>query len=485
MPHTKNHNIETDLDVLVIGGGISGLATAWQLAQYGLAVQVWERSGRPGGKIKTDHSNGFQTEQAASMVMNFKPEVDQFFQQSGLDNYKAKRLLDSKSKRYLLNQGELQALPMTIKGVFNSPLWSKAGKFRLLLEPFIGRSHNANETVTEFITRRLGKEFLEKAMEPFVSGTLASDPDLACARYVLPRLTELEQRFGSITLGIFAHKIMGKRTARNPQSFSFKGGIETLTQHLADDPNIGFQANMDVQQLIQHKPHHWEVTARSAVGDITRSAKHVVLSCPADSAAKLLKPNHVELSQLLAQIKYAPLSVVHLGFKREAIQHPLDSVGFLVPRTEKMAINGNLWMSSIFSGTAPDDSMLLSSYLGGSRQPALATNLSNEQSIERVLNDLIPLLGICDNPTMTKVDRHTKALPLYHDQYYQVIDQLKQIMPTLPGLHLEANYKEGVSIRDRIVAAQQAAKRISSQLATEHKAISNEIYHQSMIEKPA
>ncbi|MCU7940924.1 MAG: protoporphyrinogen oxidase [gamma proteobacterium symbiont of Bathyaustriella thionipta] len=162
-------NSQIDLDVLIIGGGISGLTTAWWLAQQGLRVQVWEKSSQAGGKIKTNHTDGFQTEQAASMIMNFKPEVDQFFSRSGLTQHKAKRLLQSENNRYLIHQGKLQTLPMTIARLFFSPMWSTQGKLRLLMEPFIRKANKDDETVSEFVSRRFGHEFLEKAMEPFIA----------------------------------------------------------------------------------------------------------------------------------------------------------------------------------------------------------------------------------------------------------------------------------------------------------------------------
>jgi len=457
-----------DTDALIIGGGISGLATAWWLAQSGLNIEVWEKSHRPGGKINTTDMDGYQTEQAASMVMNFKPEVEQFLTQSGLQEKKSNRLLHSKSKRYLIHKGHLQSLPMTIPSLFFSPLWSSRGKLRLLMEPFIAKGSRDNETVSEFIIRRFGSEFLEKAMEPFISGTLASNPDLACAQQVLPRLTALEKRYGSITAGMMIHKLIRKRTARNTDSFSFKGGMSTLTEHLANIPQLGFKAEHQVKHIIQHAKYHWEIQASSPGGEVSYTTRHVILSNPSYAAAKLLQPVSYRLSQLLESIEYAPLSVVHIGLQRSAVKHPLDSIGFLVPRQEQMNINGNLWMSSIFPERAPEGQVLLSSYLGGSRHLS-ANKLSAQQSIDRVLADIKPLLGITASPMMGRVDKHQQALPLYHGQYQQKLASIENELQSLSGLHLQANYKDGVSVRDRIAAAQQAAVRIISQLSSNHK----------------
>lgn len=477
-----------DLDVLIVGGGISGLSTAWWLAQSGLKVQVWEKSDRAGGKIKTTSRDGFRTEQAASMIMNFKSEVDEFFAQSGLEQHKAERLLKAENNRYLINNGKLQPLPMTIARLFFSSMWSTQGKFRLLMEPFIAQASKDNETVTEFISRRFGSEFLEKAMEPFIAGTLASDPDLASAQHVIPRLTALEKKFGSITAGIIAHKISGKRTARNPESFSFNGGMETLPQHIAKDPKVGFKANIIVKNIIQHSHGNWEVQAESPEGEVFCHAKHVVISSPADVAAQLLKPVNQPLSQLLARIEYAPIAVVHIGLERSAVKHPLDSAGFLVPRKEKnaakMLINGNLWMSSIFSERAPEHCILLSSYIGGARQTS-AINLSTEQSVAHVLKDISPLLGINAEPIMGRTDKHFRALPLYHGNYHNRLNAIKQELSAFPSLHLEANYIGGVSIRDRIVSAKQTAVKIIDQLSAQEIPARQTDFNRSLIETPA
>jgi len=480
----------TELDVLIVGGGISGLTTAWWLAQKGLRVQVWEKSSRAGGKIQSNTSDGFQTEQAASMIMNFKAEVDQFFSASGLDAYKTPRQINAQNSRYLIHQGQIQSLPMTISGLFCSSLWTTQGKLRLLSEPFMGKSKKDHETVSEFISRRLGNEFLEKALEPFIAGTLASDPDCASAQHVIPRLTALEKRFGSITAGIIAHKIMGKRTARNPESFSFKNGMETLPQQLANEPKVGFHAAIEVQQLRQYPKNQWHIQGNNSAGEISCTARHVVLSCPAQSAAQLLKTLSPVLSQQLDSINYAPLSVVHIGLQRNAVKHPLDSVGFLVPRQEQTAanikINGNLWMSSVFSGRAPDNSVLLSSYLGGSRHPD-AINLSSEQSIDQVLHDIRPLLGISSHstPLMARVDKHRRALPLYHGDYGKKLAAIDRELQYLPGLHLAANYMGGVSVRDRILCAKNTATDIINRLSLEKEPPQQELSLSSFLNKTA
>ncbi|MDH4235564.1 MAG: protoporphyrinogen oxidase, partial [Gallionella sp.] len=216
------------IDVLIIGGGISGLASAWWLARSGLSVEVWEASKRSGGKIMSTRHDGYLTERAASMILNFRPEVAELVREAGLESAKTSRLPAAETRRYLLHGGSLKALPMRLGAMVASPLWSLRGKLRLLAEPFIFSSGRADETVSEFITRRLGHEILEKAMEPFVAGTLAADADHVSAAAVLPRLTALERRYGSIGAGVLVNRLLRRRSASITDTFSFIGGMGTL-----------------------------------------------------------------------------------------------------------------------------------------------------------------------------------------------------------------------------------------------------------------
>jgi oxygen-dependent protoporphyrinogen oxidase len=447
-----------DTDVLIIGGGISGIATAWWLAQSGVQVEIWEKSSHAGGKIQSHQQNGYLTEQAASMIMNFTPEVDILLKRSGLDKQKQGRQLDSASKRYLLHKGQLDALPMSIGGMFLSPLWSSKAKLRLLTEFFVPRHINETETVAQFIKRRFGDEFLHKAMDPFIAGTLASDPFQANAMAVLPRLTRLEKKYGSISAGVIIDKILRRCSTRNAETFSFAGGISTLINHLLRTENISFKGGVDVRQLEKYK-QGWRINGHGLNGEISKTSRQIVLATPAKASAQLLQNLDDNISHLLKGIEYAPLSVVHLGFDNSQIKHKLDSVGFLVPGQERKNITGNLWMSSLFANRAPQGKILLSSYLGGARQPQLS-KLNDSKTIDCVLTDLKSILGIKASPEMARIDRHAQALPLYHGHYLHRIRALQKALHCHNGLNIVANFIGGVSIRDRIACAQIQARKI-------------------------
>jgi len=452
-----------EVETLIVGGGISGIATAWQLDYLGNDVEVWESDDRIGGKIKTEQSDGYITEQAASMVLNFRPEVTQFLQESGLENHKLLRT--PTAKRYLINNGNLQEMPMKMAGMLFSPLWSLPGKLRLMLEPFILKGGGEHESVADFIRRRLGNEMLDKALGAYISGTLASDPEKADSYSVLPHLTTLEKQYGSLTAGVFARKIINKKKASITEGFSFQGGMTTLVQELSKQLGNNIHTGYKITAISPHKKG-WLVNAETEYGEQSCYTKNLVLSTPAPVTANLLKPLNSELYNLLNDIRYAPLSIVHLGYNKNNIKHDVEGTGFLTPFNEKLKLNGSMWMHSLFSERAPQGQVLLSNYIGGSRYPDIVSQ--NEQyQVDTVSNELESLLDIKGDPEWMRVNKHTQALPLYHGNYTVRQQAIEKQMESMSGLYLQANYLGGVSIRDRLVCARALAKKLSKELSKE------------------
>jgi oxygen-dependent protoporphyrinogen oxidase len=446
----------SDTEVLIIGGGISGLSTAWWLAQQGITVELWEKAPEPGGKIHTDQDSGYTTEQAASLLVNFRPEIDRLIRDTALSQAKESR--GPNMKRYLVNNGQLTELPMQFRRLARSSLWSRQSKLRLLAECLVPR-HHGPQSVSHFIQRRLGREILESALEPFVAGTLASDPDLADARAVLPRLIKLEQRYGSISAGLLINRIIKRRRINRSEAFSFNGGMRRLIDALAATPGIRLRTGYALEG-IGYENNRWQLQASTPFGSQYRQVRQLVLCTPAHHTAELLSPVDPALGGLLRGIDYAPLSVLHLGFDRSQITHPLDGSGFLTPRSEQLSFNGNLWMSSLFSGRAPKGKALLSSYLGGARHPE-RYDWSEARAGDAVCADLQRLIGLAGEPEYLRLDRHQRALPLYHGDYLGRLDEISNCLARLPGLHLTANYIGGVSARERIFQGMKTADAIA------------------------
>ena len=444
------------LDALVVGGGISGLSTAWWLAEQGASVAVWECKNQPGGKIRSKFVDGYRVENAATMLMESDGRVRYFLARSGLDQYRNAR--DMAAKRYLVHQGELVAISKRPGALLRSPLWSHRGRARMLIEPLVRKSTNKNETVREFTIRRFGRELYEKAMDPYIAGPLASDPERACARSVLPLLTDMERRFGSVTGGILSHCLRSRRVAYKPKSVSFTGGMQQLTDQLAGDPRTGFRGAVRVVEISRGNGI-WSIRGISPGGEVSTQARQLILSTPAGHAARLVSKFDSELATLLSGIEYAPLTVVHLGYAKQQVSHSLDGAGFLVPGREKLMVNGALWMSSLMPECAPENNHLLTGYIGGARNPA-AASWSDERSSEVVHQTLSTLLDIRGAPEFVHIDRHHAALPQYVDAYHARVQAINNCVSQHPALNLCANYMGGVAIRNRVEQAYQCAASV-------------------------
>ncbi len=448
--------------VLIIGGGISGLSVAWWLARSGIPCQVWEGNETPGGKVVSNHQDGYITEQAASMLVNFRDDVNEFIDASGLNKLKVLRSETAAGNRYLLDQQQLRAVPSDIRSMLSSSLWSLPGKLRLATELFKPARSCPDESVSDFVRRRFGNELLDKAMEPFVSGTLASDPDQANAYSVLPRLTTLERQFGSITGGVLAKKLFHRHRMPLQQSFSFSGGMSSLVAALSQTPGVDLRCGYRVKSITR-SGNGWQVWADTPEGEQLQQVSQLVVSTPAPQAANLLSGSNTRIAELLRHIHYAPLNLVHLGIDREQIKHPLDGSGFLTPRSADLKLNGNLWLSRLFPGRAPAGKVLFTSYLGGARNPQYCV-WDDQQSSNAVVDDLSRVFNSNISPSMVRIDRHAQALPLYHGQYYQLCQSINQQRIQQPGLHLAANYIGGVSVRDRITEGRRISADIVEQL---------------------
>ncbi len=443
-----------DADVLVVGGGISGLACAWWLRREGLEVELWERESRLGGKIGTDRDAGYTTERAAALVLNFRREVDQLIHDLALEDCKLRRATGA--RRYVVHEEKLVPVPSRLGQIARSPLLDLRGKLRLLAEPFVARGAREDETVSEFVTRRLGRNLLETMLEPYIAGPLAADPDRAEAWAALPRLIDLEQRFGSLAAGVAGTRLWRRNPARPMESFSFRGGMSSLIDALARTPGTRMRRRQSLGAL-EPERGGWRAAAH---GGTALRARHVVLAIPAGDAAAVLAPLDPSLAALLGGIEYAPLAVAHLGFRREQVGHPLDGTGVLIPRRERTAPTGCLWTSALFPERAPAGRVLLDFFLGGARSPH-AAHWDEERCVAECLRAMRGMLRLVGEPEMVRIDRHEQGLPLCHRPYRARLRAIDAGVADLTGIHLAGNYRGGVSVRDRILRAHELAGAIA------------------------
>lgn len=448
--------------VIVIGGGLSGLATAFQLRRKGLAVQVLESGTRAGGLIRSERVDGFLLEHAATCLFNYLPEVDFFCRNLGLESVQVFRQEVAK-KRYLLRNGKPTPVPMHVGGFLRTDLISLPGKLRLLLEPFIpkGATNGEHESVAGFISRRFGNEIYNRAIEPYVSGTLAGDGERACLRSTFSQFAVLEAEHGSIVKGAIARKLRGIRSAScNARVSSFQEGMGVLSGSIATHLGEDFLPGRCVIGM-QRRGRQWEVVVQLADGSVqTHIADAVVVATPAYVASSLVSDLSQDLGSLLAGISYSPMVVTHLGYAREAISHALDGIGCLVPKCEPgFDLLGSLWPTTLFANRAADGRVLCMNYLGGARSPWML-ELSDAELLARSEENLQRMIGVRGQSILSRVTRHQRALPQYNLGHQMFLRAVEEHLKLLPGLFLAGNYFRGVSVRVCITQGEQIAERV-------------------------
>ena len=454
------------LDVLVVGAGVSGLATAFGLVRRGLQVEVIDAGRAPGGVIGTVKRDGALYETGPNSALDTTPLIGELIAAAGIA---AERLPASEiaNTRFVVRDGRPIALPMSPGAFLATPLFSGLAKARLALEPLVRRQPaGEEEVIAHFVRRRLGREFLDYAIEPFVAGIYAGDPDRLPVPAAFPKLHALEQRYGSLILGaILGARERRKRaeTAKNTaKSFSFRGGMQTLTDALArgvQRVTLGAKA----VSLARLPDGSFAVTFDQGGASFTRHARAVVLAVPAAEAARLAYPLAPDATRALQEIEYPPVTVVATAYRREDVTHALGGFGFLAPRVEGRAVLGTLFSSSMFEGRAPDGQVLLTNFVGGRRNPELASADDATLAV-KVAAEHRALLGARAPALWNAIVRWPRAIPQYELGHLGRIAKVAEAEKAVPGLRFCANYRGGVSVGDCIANAHATAESLGAWL---------------------
>jgi len=453
----------TDVDVLVIGGGISGLAAAFGLQQRGASVEVLDAGARAGGVIGTMQRDGALYETGPNSTLDTTPLINELLDQLGIRDERADASAVA-STRFIVRGGKLVPLPTSPGAFLTTPAFTLGAKLRLLREPFIAPAPpDVEESIAAFVRRRLGTEFLDYAIDPFVSGVYAGDPEQISVSAAFPRLHALEQKYGSLIKG----QIKGAREreqsaekAKNSAgSFSFRGGMQTLTDALARA--VGrVTINVRVQRIERAADGVWTATGTRGGEPFVRRARTAILAVPAYEAANLVRELAPAATQGLAPIPYAPIASVATAYRRADIAHSLAGFGFLVPKKERRKILGALFSSSMFEGRAPGGAVLLTSFVGGMRNPELPARPDAEIA-QFVQSELESLAGARSAPLWTAITRWTHAIPQYSLGHHERLRLVEDAERALPGLFFCANYRGGISVGDCIKSAHAMADTVS------------------------
>lgn len=446
--------------IAVLGGGITGLSAAWHLRQAGLSPIVFEHSTRVGGAIHTLRTEGWLHELGPNSLMEGAPEVAEFITAAGLESRRLYAAPEAKN-RYIVRDGAPVRMPGSPTDFLTTPLFSSRAKLGLLGEPFRARGDaEEDESVADFVIRRLGEEFLNYAVNPFVGGVYAGDPKRLSVRDGFPKLHALEQEHGSLIRGAFARR----NTSGGPQGrmFSFPEGLEELPRTLAASLGDAVRLQTEIRTIRQHGSH-WEIEFVSG-GVVHRELfSDVICALPADALARLHFEGVPQPARLegLKQIEHPPVASVFLGYERSQVAHPLDGFGVLVPEVENGRILGALFSSSLFPGRAPEGHVALTSFVGGTRQPELAA-LPEDELVQSVRDELGRLLGAHGQPAFVHVHRWPRAIPQYTLGYRRHKETLAEFEASAPGLFIGGNCRDGISLANCIAAGQRLATAVST-----------------------
>lgn len=461
---------ESRRQAMILGAGPTGLTLAYELRRRGVAAIVLESSPEPGGAVRSHRQQGYLAEMGPNTLQLNRIEQLMLLGELGL----RERLLQPSPQarnRYICRNARPVAAPTGPGGLWSTSLFSTFAKCRLLSEPFRGRRRKpVEESVASFVRRRLGREVLDYAVNPFVAGIYAGDPEHLSLGEAFPSLKEMEELGGSLLKGglkaMKAARAKGYRM--KPLMVSFPEGLGELTKALAQTLEGALHLETTVQRICR-RHDRWEVQWRDAAGEQhTRQADALVLSCPAHAIAALpLPPEVSESLEPLQRIAHPPVTSLTLGYRRSDVAHALDGFGMLVPEVEKRQILGVLFNSSLFPGRAPQGAVTLTVFLGGTRQPEMAT-CPLEETLPLVQEDLRELLGVKGEPELVLPTHWPQAIPQYELGYQELVKVVPEAEAAYPGLYLQGNYLGGIALGQCLTNAMDKARDIAEQLQADN-----------------
>jgi oxygen-dependent protoporphyrinogen oxidase len=446
-------------DVIIIGAGITGLATAHHLKKNGSDFLILERSDKVGGVINTVHENGYIFEEGPNSGVIGNEEVIRLF-----EDYKDECVLEEANenvkKRLILKNGKWEALPGSLKAAITTPLFTLKDKFRILAEPFRKKGNNPHETLAELVKRRMGQSFLDFAIDPFILGVYAGDPNRLVPKYALPKLYNLEQDYGSFIKGTIKKSFIKKTEEEkkvNRSVFSVKGGLSNLINAIYN--KIGKEQVLLECNHIELKPlnNYFVVSYKNKKGEsVEIETQKVITTVGAYQIEQIAPFINSELIKKIKSLHYTKVIEVVLGFDHwKGLK--LDAFGGLIPFKEKRDILGILFMSALLNERAPIDGALFSIFLGGVRRPEIYL-LSDDKVLEILQREICDLMQLNEfKPDLLKIIRHEWAIPQYEADSGERFKAIEEIENQYPGFVIGGNLRNGIGMADRILQAKMLA----------------------------
>ena len=445
--------------VAIVGGGVSGLTTAYLLQQKRpeLELTLYEKDAAAGGKVRSSQHGGYTVDWGPNGFLTNVPETVELAKSLGLE-HELQPASDVAKYRFLYKNGGLRPLPLSPPAFLKSELLSPLGKARAALEPLLGKAVAHEETVYDFLSRHFGSEVAGAFAGPFVLGITAGDAKELSLDALFPRFRALEAEHGSLVRALVSaqRKVKVAKEAQTGRLTSFRGGIGRLIDALREALGEVVRLGVSVREL---QPQEAGYALGLSSGE-TVHADAVVLATPAFESAALLSPFLPEAAAVLSKIPYADVRVFGLGYDRVDVPNLLDGFGFLVPRGEGVRALGVLYSSSIFPDQAPKGKVLLRVIAGGSVDPEFA-GLSDDEALAVVRRDLELTLGITAPPDMLERIPWPRGIPQYLLGHGARVETAMRAVATCPNLFLTGNAYYGVGVNDTVRDAHRVANLLA------------------------
>ncbi len=472
--------------VAVIGGGVSGLATAHRLCELSAAgncpseVTLFEASDRLGGVIRTERIGDYLVEMGPDSFITNKPGGVELCRRLGLedelistDETFRRSLVLHGGRPVPVPDGFMLLSPAKVWPVLTSPIFSPLGKLRMGLEYLVPRRSNGDdhdESLAAFVRRRFGREALDRLVQPLVGGIYTSDPEKLSLRATMPRFLEMEQRHRSLIRASKRQPRQQKAAAGKSSGARYglfttlRDGLSTLVDRL--ETRIGehglIRKNCPVARVIPPTASDMQTSAWQVcpVDGPPLEFDAVILALRAHQCGALIEQDDAGLSAALKSIEYASSAVVVSGHRLEDIRHPLDAFGLVIPAIEQREVLAISFTSRKFAGRAPEGRVLLRTFVGGAMQPEILQR-DDEELAATVRRELADILGVQGEPDFLQVSRYTDAMPQYHVGHLSRVSEIETLAAEHSGLALAGNAYAGVGIPDCITSGKDAAERVA------------------------
>ncbi len=452
-------------DVVIVGGGISGLSALHFLKQRHpeFDITLFEADRRLGGTIGTDHIDGYSFDWGPNGFLDREPLTLRMCDEIGLADT-LERASEKVNSRFILRKNKLRRVPMSPKEFLGSDILSLGGKLRIALEPFSkSRPDGIDETIYDFAKRHIGKEAADYMLQPMVSGIYGGMADRLSLKSCFPIMQEMEDEYGSLFKAMIGRARKAKAEGRKsggpsgPSGWltSFKGGLYAIIERFHS--LYGEQIIVDSPvESIERSEQHYLVKLRDGS---TTTARHVVLALPTNFAANLVRKLSTPLADRFDSIPYAPIAVICLGYEKSQVRNDLNGFGFLVPAKEQRRILGSIWTSSIFAERCPEGHVQFRTMIGGDGDHE-SINLSDDDLLAATTNDLNDILGISGAPQVVKIYRWAHGIPQFMVGHSDKMTAIETELTELGNLFVTGNAYYGIGLNDCVKQSYKIAQKI-------------------------